>query len=79
VVSKVRSRQSITKNAVLNSYMERFNLKKFNFVKVKEELQVKISNWFVALENLDDDADINSIWCSIRQYMKASAAESTLL
>jgi hypothetical protein len=28
---------------------------------------------------LDDDADINSIWCSIREYMKASASESKLL
>jgi hypothetical protein len=59
--------------------MEGFNLKKFNVMKVKEEFQVKISNWFVALENLDDDADINSIWCSIREYMKASASESKLL
>jgi hypothetical protein len=53
--------------------MERFNLKKLNDVKVKEEFQVKITNSFVALENLDDDADINSFWCSMRVYMKASA------
>jgi hypothetical protein len=59
--------------------MERFNLKKFNGVKVKEEFQLKISNRFVALENLDDDADINSIWCSTREYMKVSASESKLL
>jgi hypothetical protein len=34
--------------------MERFNLKKLNDVEVKEEIQVKISNNFVALENSDN-------------------------
>jgi hypothetical protein len=36
--------------------VERFNLKKkkLNNVEVKEQYQVKISNRFVALENLDD-------------------------
>jgi hypothetical protein len=56
--------------------MEIFNLKKFNGVKVEEEFQVKILNRFAALEILDDDADINSIWWSIREYTKASAADS---
>jgi hypothetical protein len=37
--------------------MERFDLKKLNEVKGKE--QVKISNMFTALENLDDDVDTN--------------------
>jgi hypothetical protein len=35
--------------------MERINLKKLNDVEVKEQYQVKISNRFAAVENLDDD------------------------
>jgi hypothetical protein len=58
--------------------MERFNLKRLNDMVVKEQNQVKISNRFVALENLDDDdddVDINRAWESIRENMKASATE----
>jgi hypothetical protein len=49
--------------------MERFNLRKLNDVEVKEQYQVKISNKFVVLENLDNDDDnveINWAWESIR-------------
>lgn len=37
----------------------RFNLKKPNDAKVKGQYQVKISNFFLALENLDDNKDIS--------------------
>jgi hypothetical protein len=33
--------------------MEKFNLKKLNDVDIKDEYQIKISNRFAALENLD--------------------------
>jgi hypothetical protein len=47
--------------------MERFNLKKLNYVEVKEQYQVKISNRCVALEDLNyDDVDISRAWESIR-------------
>jgi hypothetical protein len=46
--------------------MERFNLKKLNDVKFKEQYQVKISNRFTALETLDDDVDINRALENIR-------------
>jgi len=39
--------------------MEIFILKKLNDVEVKEQYQVKISNRFAALENFDDDHDVN--------------------
>jgi hypothetical protein len=39
--------------------MESFNLKKLNKVESKEQYQVKIPNRVTALENLDDDVDIN--------------------
>jgi hypothetical protein len=47
--------------------MKRVNLKKLNDVEVKEQYQVKISNSFAALENLDDDVDITRAWESIRK------------
>jgi hypothetical protein len=31
-------------------------------IEVKEKYQVEISNRFVALENLDENVDINSAW-----------------
>jgi hypothetical protein len=57
--------------------MERFNLVKLNNAEVKEQIQVKISNRFAALENLDDDddMDISRAWKSIRENIKASATE----
>jgi hypothetical protein len=39
--------------------MERFNLKQLNEEEVKEQHQATIKNKFAALENLDDDGDIN--------------------
>jgi hypothetical protein len=41
--------------------MKRINLKKLNKAENKEQYQVKISNRFAALENLDDDVDINRV------------------
>jgi hypothetical protein len=57
VAAEVRQRLSVSKQATLKLDMERFNLKKLNDVKVKEQYQVKISSRFAALENLDDDDD----------------------
>jgi hypothetical protein len=39
--------------------MKRFNLRKLNDVEVKEQCQIKVSDGFTALENLDDGVDIN--------------------
>jgi hypothetical protein len=52
--------------------MERFNLKKLSEVEGKEQYRVGISNWFAALENLDDDVDINRAWESVRENIKMS-------
>jgi hypothetical protein len=41
--------------------MQRFNLKKLNEVEVKEKYLIKISNRFSALENFDDDVEINRL------------------
>jgi hypothetical protein len=54
--------------------VERFNLRKVNDVEVKEQYQIKFSNRFAGLENVDDDVvDISRAWGSIRGNIKASA------
>jgi hypothetical protein len=56
--------------------MKRFNLKQLNEEENKEQNQVTIKNKFAALENLDDDGDINRAWDTIRENIKVSAKES---
>jgi hypothetical protein len=50
--------------------MERFNLKKLGKVEGKEQYRVEISNRFAALENLNDDVDINRAWENIERISK---------
>jgi hypothetical protein len=45
-------------------------------MEVKEQYQVKISNKFAALENVDGDVDINRAWGSIRDNIKFSTTEN---
>jgi hypothetical protein len=59
VVTKVTHRMSVSKPAVNNFYMDRFNFQSPNDVEIKEQYQVKISNRFAALEGLDM---YRSIW-----------------
>jgi hypothetical protein len=40
--------------------MERFSLKKLNKGGVEEQYQVTTKNKFAAMENLDDNGDINT-------------------
>jgi hypothetical protein len=52
VVVKVRQRLSVSKRAAQKFYMERFNLKNLNYLEIKEQYQIKISNRFAALKRL---------------------------
>jgi hypothetical protein len=47
--------------------MERFNVNKLNEEEVKEEYQVTVKNKFAALENLEDNGNINRAWDTIRE------------
>jgi hypothetical protein len=47
--------------------MERFNLKKLNEVEGKEKYRVEVSNRLEALEDLDAEVEINTIWEKIRE------------
>jgi hypothetical protein len=42
----------------------------------KEQYLVQISNRFAALENLDAEVDINTVWETIRENIKISVKES---
>jgi hypothetical protein len=59
-VAKLRKRISVSKRARQKFDLERFDLEKLDDIEVKEKYLVEISNRFVALENLDENLDINS-------------------
>jgi hypothetical protein len=56
--------------------MERFNCKKLNEVEGKVQYYVEISKSFTALENLDAEVDVNSVWESIGEDINISAKEN---
>jgi hypothetical protein len=58
VVAEVRERLAVNKRMVKEMDVERFNLKHLNEVGNKQ-YQVTIKHKFAALENLDDNGDIN--------------------
>jgi hypothetical protein len=39
--------------------MQSFDLRKLNDAEIKEQYQVKLTNRFAALENFDDNVDMN--------------------
>ena len=55
---------------------QRFNLRKLNEPEVREQYQIEITNRFAALENSDDDEDVNRTWENIKENIQTSAKES---
>jgi hypothetical protein len=76
VVAKVRERLAVIKQAAQKFDAERFNLKKLSEIEVSKQYQIKISNRFAALENVNFSEDINGAWENIKQNIKISATES---
>jgi hypothetical protein len=75
VVAKVRERLGVNKQPHrLN--MEMFSLKKLNEAEGKEKYNAEISNRFAALEDLDNEVEIDSTWEMIRESIKILAKES---
>ena len=56
--------------------MKRFNLTKQSELEVRKQYQIKISNRFAALENLNDSQDIHRVWKNIKENFKTMAKES---
>jgi hypothetical protein len=65
-VAKVRERLTVSKQVAQNFVAERFNLKNLSELEVRKQYQIKISNRFAALENLNVSEDINRAWVNIR-------------
>jgi len=58
VVAKLREGVAVSKQAAQKFDVERFNLRKLSELEVRKQYQIKISNRFAALENLNDGEDI---------------------
>jgi hypothetical protein len=54
VVTKVRERLAVSKQAAQKFDGERFNLRKLNELEVMKQYQIEIANRFAALEKLND-------------------------
>ena len=76
MISKVRERLAMGKQAAQRFDRQRFNLRKINEPEVREQYQIKITNRFAALENMNDYEDINRIWENIKENIQTSAEES---
>jgi hypothetical protein len=70
VVANVRESLAVSKQAAQKSDGERFNLSKLNEVEVMTQYLIEITNKFAALQNLNDDEDINRAWENIKENIK---------
>ena len=68
---------AVSKQEAQRFHGERFNLRKLNELEVEKKYQIEITNRFVALENLNDDEDINWAWENTKENIKTSAKESS--
>jgi hypothetical protein len=66
VVSKVRERLAVCKQAAQKFEGKSFNLRKLNDLEARKQYQIDITNRFAALENFNDDKDIKSVWENIK-------------
>ena len=67
VIAKFRERLAVGKQAAQRFNRQRFNLRKLNEPEVREQYQIEITNRFAALENLNDDEDVDRTWENIRE------------
>ena len=75
-MGKVRGRLAVGKQAAQKFDREIFNLRKLNELEVRKQYQIEITNRFAALENLNDEEDVNRTLENIKVNIKTSAKES---
>jgi len=75
VIAKVRER-AVGKQATQRFDRQRYNLKKLNEPEVREQYQIKITNRFAALENVNDYEDVNRTWQNIKENIQTPVEES---
>jgi len=70
VIVKVRERLAVGKQAAQKFDRQRFNLRKLNEPEVREQQHTEITNRFAALENLNDDEDVDRTWKNIKENIQ---------
>ena len=70
---------AVSKQSARKFDVEKFNLRKLNELEARKKYQIKISNRFAALENLNDNGDINRAWGNIKENIKTSSKDSLSL
>ena len=76
VIAKVKERLAVGNQAAQRFERQRFKLRKFNEPEVRKQYQTEITNRFAALENLNNDEDVNRTWQNIKENIQTSAKES---
>jgi len=66
----------VGKQATQRFDRQRFNFRKLNEPEVREQYQIEITNRFAALENLNNDEDVDRTWENIKENIQTSAKES---
>jgi len=79
VVAKVGKRLAVNKPAAQKYDVDRLNLRKLSELEVTKHYQIKISNRFAALENLNGSKDINRAWENTKENIKTTAKDSISL
>ena len=74
IVEEVGEIFEVSKQAAQKFDVERFSLRKLNGMEVRKQYQIKISNRFIGLENLNDSEDINRAGEN-KENIKTSAKE----
>ena len=69
VVTKVRERLAVSKQAAQKFDWERFNLRKLNVLEDWKQYQTEIRDKFAALENLSDGEVIHNIKTSTKESL----------
>jgi len=76
VIAKVRERLAVGTQAAERFDSQRFKLRKLNEPEVREQYQIEITNRFAALENLNDDKDVDRTSENIKENIQTSVNES---
>jgi len=66
----------VVKQAAQKLDRHRFNRSKLEELEISKQCQVEITIRFAALENLNEDEDVNRIWGNIKHNIQISAKES---
>jgi len=75
MVAEVTDRLAGSKKAAQKFDLQKFNLRKLSELEVRKQYQIKISNRFAALENLNDSEDIRRAWENIIENNQTPAKE----